>query len=973
MGEFDTDNREEFHYQLIDSLDVKTLPSQTITMPHVEPDGDVAFIRNHTKGWKHGVPIPYTVFKYFRAKTSNDLKISTVIYKQDLLRPSAVFEEINNGSIQIGTSSDTSSTSHFGAQVSEEEARRREEIIAKHTNSYSGYYLVPVVTVNFPTSIRESMAGKTNLGHLCYQNHYDIDDWTYTFGGVVTSEEVSLKLLGLPNDTDPDKISVQFNCELPPHVSRDVLTSPYLVQNNILFLFNPLRGSSSFLEPSFDMGESASHFNCMGSTRISYRHIFFYGGFTIQVDLTHFDAPSQRWIVKKRLVLNEDGYIFDIFTFRFKKITLKTRDGALDVILGRLGHATTSSLWSKKDDSSVPERAPLPPQFTDFKNGTFVPPSPERKPKREEPAPSTASTQASAPKITKVARSSTNESEVSASTAQTASSTSIGRITPSLASLKTATNSSSSSSTSPSAASKVTSVLTKSSRIFHRGHRQNTSPKAKEPSAHQAHLLKNTYSKQVKQRRTHSSSQPHGSTLNPHPLSRSSSPVRPSKPKPEPVHKKDIFNNETLSFETSLDPKPYYSNQQYTGFPASPNQAAPRNYLPTQATTTPSNQSDTDQSSTVDSIDSQLKSSSLESMNKTGIVTIPVFVFGGYTCHLDPENNQFKVFKALADLLRIELILQEGTKANMFLDDAFVYLVGTHDSDSLSEKDELWPSPRGYFGHAVVNHNPGLDGANGDFGLGPSFESPRSYDINASLRSHANFFDGKLWVIHGGVDDDLNHFSDFYVFNFDTGHWLTFETLVFDYFNAPLQPYEDQDPLAFDFDKADPNPKLIPAELRSCHHTMLYYQNEENEYLFFVAGFNNDYLRHFDKKPYTSNKFDVLRLAKFQIVTTNSQLSRVMVLNLRTKTWKFLKYISDIKYSMIDSDVDKINSIDVLKDARISHYGGIVSLNGKTITACHGLAKVIPVKKEDFEKVDHYLPNSALLWGCHVHFIFPTL
>lgn len=243
------------------------------------------------------------------------------------------------------------------------------------------------------------------------------------------------------------------------------------------------------------------------------------------------------------------------------------------------------------------------------------------------------------------------------------------------------------------------------------------------------------------------------------------------------------------------------------------------------------------------------------------------------------------------------------------------------------------------------------------------------------LRASEFYFKGKALLIQGGVNENYETFSDFYLYVFETGKWQTMSTYTYDYFNSPLQPYEDDDISKLTQENAKADTELIEAELRSCHHHALYYQNEGRDYLFFMGGLNNDYLRKFDNEdnPYTSDKFDVLRLSRFQFASRNYFVSRNMVLNLQTQTWRFLRYYYNVNHVINESFLSKILENPSWINARICNLGGSFTLSGKTITIGHGLMIPVPEKKEDFEKLSDSYPTSTLLWGGYFSWTFPGL
>lgn len=1133
----------------------------------LDPDSskEHEFLEENQKGWIHGLHTPHVVFKYESNKVGKDSFIQDKSRDERMFVPKASFEEASNGSIQTGLTSDSSGSMD---QADHDDVTSSVFNNESTTSSFSGYYSLPSNAINFPPSIRATinLNASPDLGHICYQNHHDINDWTFTFGGLFTNQLINFKLLGLPKDVDPDRISIEFNCELPPHVDREMIASPYLIQNNSLYLLNSIRSTISFLEPTFNFGETPTSINAMMSSQVSYRHVFFYGGFSIDTLSTYYDPTINRWIVKKTINMNEDGYILDVSTFRFTKISLKPKEGQPKIDLGRIGASVTSNIYHREESNAdLPDRIPSPPIFSEgvdlkpkHSNHTYhspqTPGSPLTIKQTNLNAKSSSQTQLNAPipsksvradglklpsspakqksissmatrvdhssnasnnsesnnsnmnpsslassassflikGTNKVVRSGTNLSNNSASTNATSNS----RVPPVLANLKNSPSSSSSSSTSSSPSSgpgsKMSNVLSKSSRIFHRNHQRQpssnnrgqnkTNDANKETNNVTPHPLKNTYSKDMKQRRSNSNSshhmqQPTSAIANEAPISRSGSSTRNNPPPPPPppavpnssntyhksrlsggsplsdnYSKNDNLPNETLDFKPLLGPKPFYANQQYaptalrtnhlnSGGSHSANTSVVNSPTALNASVsavgdptsihlndTANHEIPNEQSSFAESNESNLRNPLFgESIQRNGIQCISVFVFGGFTCHLDPKDPHAKVFKASSDLLKIELIIQEDSINSLFFEDAIVYLIGNEETcksrellvqngASKTENEFFWPSLRGYFASAIIDFNSNLerncqlfngklnelnafDNGSGhndstenstlraesgsfsdNFSTSDQSNSKSSFVSGIGLsgsitrpRTHGNFFDGKALFVQGGVDDKGIPKSDFNVFSFDNGKWYPFQTYMFNYFDNHIQPYEDDDGTSFSCDREVADPKLVEAELRACHHSSLFYQNEENDYLIFLGGFYNDYLRFFDKEPYTSDKYDVSRLSKLQFQTNNPTLSRIAILNLKTQTWRFMKYFCDMKHFFKEKELYKVHNNPSWINARISNYGGAISLNGKMVTLCHGLVKVVPEKREDYDRLQQEFSYGPIMWGAHVHFTFPSL
>lgn len=413
---------------------------------------------------------------------------------------------------------------------------------------------------------------------------------------------------------------------------------------------------------------------------------------------------------------------------------------------------------------------------------------------------------------------------------------------------------------------------------------------------------------------------------------------------------------------------------------------------------------------------------------------VSVFIFGGFYLDDEIDGNEIQHFKASNDLLKIDLTAKEeplSISNFTFLPDALVSKIGTDPTtcDIVLDEDENWPSPRGYFASYMIDYLRGLDegcaldvvkydletltrtqaqaesikrggspdisigGSSGSFQVGgaggvgvgcvigsgptsgpgtgaaPSLAAS-SYEEPSEVQS---YFNKRSLIIQGGCAEGNQFFADFYRFVFDTCKWEKLTTYAYDYFNIPLEPGADDDGSLYTKENMVPHPELKEAELRCCHHTCVYYQNEERDYLFFLGGVKSDHLRFFDEVPYKSDKFDVSRLSRLPLMTNNPNTMRIAVLNIQTQTWRFMRYYYDINHAISDSYLDRVMEHPALVNARISHLAGSTTMTGKTLTLAQGLVIIAPEKKEDLVKLRKEIPTDEMLWGGIIQLTFAGL
>ncbi|KAL7667087.1 Uncharacterized protein ABC855_g749 [[Candida] zeylanoides] len=1018
---------------------------------------DAAFKSTRSsKHWVHGFALPLTVLKYQPIAETKKFKMyRNSAGEVESFDPRIVVEEVENVHHRDFVQREARKSAIRRPQQGEPpaEASPPPARLAAHdvpladllgrneqAAGFAGFYTVPKTTLRKPklSRIAGGAAGAAShslstaeMPKLAYQTFHNNGSSNYIFGGLLTDRFVDFKHLHIPTDIDPQKISIHFPCELPPHVDKNILMSPYMIHNPHFFLVHPDTNSVTYLDnlSQHDYPRLCS----MTSCKVSKRQIFFYGGFEIKVVASDYAADCDRWVVEKRLVLNTShAYILDTFNLTFTKISLESNDGT--IIRGRIGNAIAASSHDEWKDllHTNPDleeayfgKSPL---FSDAasnrssaslnKAAAAAPPisSPPHSRRAASPKPhdardtidavsdkshyesepatpvsATPSTLLKSPRadVSRPSRSST----VSGSTSHMSSTKhAMGSVLSKsskmfhMHSRTSSSQSSASSSTPTSTAPSLSSPL--SGTATHRDALGN-SPKSGSPQFFSTtavgptptpYQLSNTYSKQVKQHRCNSNQSSGGS--------------RPTSPVAQPMAKPLVsrLNTEASSSSFSLkeEAPERASTPRETYHDLNINKNVDTSHTWTSA-----------KPSAEVTFDGDRKSQEFDSVS--------IYIFGGFVSS-QPERVHTSQFKASDDLFKVVLTFSASYQDYVDFDDvAIVYEMGKHAEDSNYVEGDLWPSPRGFFASSLIDVHTTLednchinvypseavvdddeDAASHSSGSTASFTSVAHEQFARTRRSASSstrkskastasnvissetFFFGKALLIQGGCNERHEVFSDFYLYVFSSGKWQTMSTYLYDYFQAPHQPWQDEDIASLGRDHVCADASLIEAELRSCHHHALYYKNEERDYLFFVGGLNNDYLRLFDDKPYCSDKFDVSRVSRFQFASKNYFVSRIMILNLQTQTWRFLRYYYDINHVLSDSFVDQVVANPAWVNARICNVGGSFTLNGKSLTIGHGLMVPVPESKDDLQRFQHqYAPG--LLWGGHFRWTFPGL
>lgn len=948
-------------------------------------------VREQSSDWVHGIKVPYSVFSYQKVSSESTKSRLNKNNELAIVMATLVIDEAKSSKLSHSDSSHKPLPKE-DSTIDNDPALVRREVT---DSAYAGYFSVPRLTFNIPAKERrfkEARADQGGVPKLCFQNHYDEDDSTYTFGGLMIAPNFDWSQHGIPNDVDPARVSVHFACTPPPFVSKEILSNPLVVTNRNLFVFNPLRGSLTYLDTLY-LEDDPTDINSFICCRVSKKHVFFYGGFKIVTDAVRYDPAIDHWTIEKHIEMNTNGYLLNKLTLKFRKIKLNQQGNSIN--LARLGATITSSVFeqTEKSSESIPTRVPLPPAFPDsVRQGTFpnehtAPNSPQVLTDSIEAKSRIATMMKEAhPKVGGVSKTSSKSSSMSSGptklSAKPSSLDSSGSSTPtntyygapisrsanttpisrqvtansSLSSKKSHMDkgsgtrpplhapSSSSSTATVSKPSKMSTMLSKSSKIFHRNHSKETSKPSllllsslSTPQSPQA--MKNTYSKHVNLNRH--VAEPQTTKVSEQQL-RQPSPIKP---------KASI--NKTNSF-AGLSPR----------YPQSPLSLE--------------NQSTSTSETVLDDLTSELVSLCVaedvlfnDMIIDSGPNGVMIFVFGGFYPLVDEKGHV--VFKASDDMLRIVLSCKDDINGVTFADSAVVSSVK---KDLIEKCGMEWPSPRGYFALTLVDKS--LYAVN-CFIHAEDDQSMKKNDLDhlGGAKKHSygpsSFFKGRKLLIQGGCDSLGNYFSDFFIFLFDTGTWESLETYCYDYFDRPVDPDMDDERSELRRENMIDPPKFVTAELRSCHHTALYYRSYDQDYLIFIGGFRNDYLRHFDKQPYKSDNYDISRLSKLLFVTNNTNLLRVPVLNLQTQTWRFVRYYYDIDHALSEKFVQRVSHNPIWLNSSIANYAGSISLNGKIVTICHGLAVIVPEKRENMQKIKEEVPVDTMFWGTHVHFNFPSL
>ncbi|CAI4234892.1 CIC_collapsed_G0000070.mRNA.1.CDS.1 [Saccharomyces cerevisiae] len=179
-----------------------------------------------------------------------------------------------------------------------------------------------------------SLFSEDKLPALTYHCSVELNGNIYIFGGLMPcySYEEDAPML---KDFFVDGIK-----NLPPPLLPQVINNPSMVNNPHLYVASI--PSCRFSKPKMG-GYIPPPLLCVQGSKLTDRHIFFYGGFEIRTE-TRGDENG-KYHLKKRLYVNNTGYILDIMSFKFTKIDIivqPSKYNAYPTMSSRFGHLQIS-------------------------------------------------------------------------------------------------------------------------------------------------------------------------------------------------------------------------------------------------------------------------------------------------------------------------------------------------------------------------------------------------------------------------------------------------------------------------------------------------------------------------------------------------------------------------------------------------------------------------------------------------------
>lgn len=179
-----------------------------------------------------------------------------------------------------------------------------------------------------------SVFSEYKLPAFSYHCAVEVNDQVYIIGGLVACYRYDEEAPEL-QDFVVDGVE-----NLPPPLLPKIINNPSMINNARLYVMSIT--SSHVMRPEIS-GSVPPPLLCMRGSKLTERHIFFYGGFEIKTECTCDDQGIYH--LKKRAFLNNTGYILDTMTYKFSKVELMAQPYkfvSFPTISARFGHMQMS-------------------------------------------------------------------------------------------------------------------------------------------------------------------------------------------------------------------------------------------------------------------------------------------------------------------------------------------------------------------------------------------------------------------------------------------------------------------------------------------------------------------------------------------------------------------------------------------------------------------------------------------------------
>lgn len=200
-------------------------------------------------------------------------------------------------------------------------------------------------------SVMKSIFSEFKFPALIYHSSITINKRIFMFGGLIPCYRYDAEA---PN---PNKYYVDGIKNLPPPLLPDIINNPTLVNNPHLYIYSI--DSSRLSKPKLS-GQIPPPLLCASVSKLTERHILFYGGFEIKTE-TKLNKDG-KYYLKRSSLLNNTVYIFDTVGLYFTKVDIVAQSYQhvkYPTFTARFGHMQVST--SDIDDLGFSSNTSMPP------------------------------------------------------------------------------------------------------------------------------------------------------------------------------------------------------------------------------------------------------------------------------------------------------------------------------------------------------------------------------------------------------------------------------------------------------------------------------------------------------------------------------------------------------------------------------------------------------------------------------------
>jgi len=181
--------------------------------------------------------------------------------------------------------------------------------------------------------------GPEPLPPLIYHTSCDVNGKVYLLGGASTAFNENDSIQNLSN-------YIVDGIDLPKPINSKLLNNPTVLPNRNLYVIS---SETTLVSKPQISGDIPPPLLAMSGSKITDRHIFYYGGFEI-LNQIKYNADTEKIYIKKSIRLNNSGYVLDVVSLKFRKFELIAHPNTITrypLTVPRFGHSSCAINLSK--------------------------------------------------------------------------------------------------------------------------------------------------------------------------------------------------------------------------------------------------------------------------------------------------------------------------------------------------------------------------------------------------------------------------------------------------------------------------------------------------------------------------------------------------------------------------------------------------------------------------------------------------